>query len=230
MKNPSQIAGAACLAVGLVSTWDATPANAAEYSFAGSLTPTHDLNQVYFLFSTGPCAPVFSKKISDFIGANTTAPFSFSMFSIPDGVDVQNGFFTVASLYDNPVNGTVSLGMNLTDAAGFLPPNPPTSWSDNFIGSRYVGFESDIASALQSGMWNGTSLDDQEHNTGLLISSFYGTWSGSLQNSDFTLVNFSDSSFGGSGTISVVPEPATFSLLAVGLTLVLFRSQKRNTA
>jgi hypothetical protein len=117
MHNPLKTVGAACLAAGLVSTWDACPVQASQ-SFSGEITPTHDLSAVYFLFASGPCAPAYSKKIADFLPANTTTAFDITFNSIDDNSDVGNRFAIVA-LYDS-ANGGVSLGFDPTQAANIL--------------------------------------------------------------------------------------------------------------
>src|SRR5882672_3559945 len=122
MKASLKTAGAACLAAGLVSTWDVGMAQTSPYTFTGEITPTHDLTAVYFLFAAGPCTHAYSKKISDFVSANTTTAFSITFNSI--GVDSSVGDrFAIVALYDS-VNGGVSLGFDPSAAADILATTP----------------------------------------------------------------------------------------------------------
>lgn len=246
MKNTWKAAGATCLAVGLVSTWDA-PANAQEspygpISFSGAITPSENLYDVYFLLASGGCAPAYSKLIANYIPANTTTTFNItfnSIYSVDGGVTPWVGnYFTVVGLYDT-VNGGASLGFNPTQGANILSQSP----APDFDGPWTIGYgpngsfnaggvqESVVAGALESGTYDGQSLDDSSSG-GLEIDpnasvefwlpdqvNYYSQISTDPNNpSDFTLVDFSGASPGGSGyAVEVVPEPASVSLLALSL-------------
>jgi hypothetical protein len=236
MKKPLKIAGAACLAVGLVSTWD-TPANAQAYpsspiSFTGAITPSENLYDVYFLLAAGPCAPAYSKLIAGFVPANTTTTFDITINSIYsyDGVTPWVGNnFTVVGLYDT-VNGGVSLGFDPAQAANILSTSP----SPDFNGPWTVGYgpngaynsggvqEPAVAGPLASGTYDGQSLNDSSSG-GLEIDpndgNYYSPISTDPNNpSDFTLVDFSGASPGGSGyAVEVVPEPSVVSFMALSL-------------
>ena len=241
MKNALKTAGAACLAVGLVSTWD-TPANAQPYpsapvSFSGAITPNENLYDVYFIMAAGPCSPAYSKLIADYIPANTTTAFNItfnSIYSYDGATPWVGNYFTVMGLYDT-VNGGVSLGFNPTVGASILSQNPAPSY-DNApwtYGYNTTPDESTAASILESGMYSGQSLDDSA-NGGLVDpndgtyyywpspaagGSYYSQISTDPNNpSGFTLIDFSSASPGGSGyAVEVVPEPSTVSLLTLSL-------------
>jgi hypothetical protein len=100
-----------------------------------------------------------------------------------------------------------------------------------------------VAAGLQSGTYNGASLDDS-NSGGLEIDpngNLYG-WNGDpigyfsqistdpLAPAAFTLIDFSGASNGGSGfAVEVVPEPASLSLMTAGTAfLLLGRFRKRN--
>jgi hypothetical protein len=242
LKASFKKAGAACLAAGLVSTWDGGTANAAQ-SFSGEITPTHDLTAVYFLFASGPCTPAYSRKISDFVAANTTTDFyiTFNSFGLDSYVGDR---FAIVALYDT-VNGGVSLGFDPAAATDILATSP----APDFNGPWTIGYgsfdryynaggveEAIVAAALQTGSYNGESLDDS-HSGGLQIdpNSSVRFWipgepkyfsqisTDPLAPAAFTLINFSGASAGGSGfVVEVVPEPATISFLATGASLLSF--------
>lgn len=221
MKNSLKIAGAACLAAGLVSTWDVSSVQAADYTFSGEITPTHDLSAVYFLFTVGTCSPgggVFAQKIADSLPANTTTPFDITLHSIPDGLGLGEGY-TVVALYD-PTNGGVALGYDSDWAASTLAISPAPEWNGYWlpIGGSIMSFayESDIAASLQNGLSTGPPF-------GPAGMPFPVISTDPLTPSTFTLVDYSAASNGGSGTImEVVPEPSAFSLLATGAILLSF--------
>jgi hypothetical protein len=54
----------------------------APLSFSGEISPTYNLTAVYFLLAAGPCNPAYSKKIADFVPANTTTSFNITLNSI----------------------------------------------------------------------------------------------------------------------------------------------------
>lgn len=239
MKKSLKAASATCLAAGLISTWDA-PANAQSFpiTFTGAITPTENLSDVYFVLASGGCAPAYNKLIANFIPANTTTTFSItfnSIYSVDGGVTPWVGnYFTVMGVYDT-VNGGVSLGFDPTVGASILSQSPAPGY-DNApwtYGYNTTASESAVASILESGMYNGQSLDDSS-NGGLVDpndgtyywwpspgngASYYSQISTDPNNpSDFTLVDFSGASSGGSGyAVEVVPEPTMVSLLALGL-------------
>ena len=242
IRSPWKTAEVAGLTAGLVSTWDVGVAQTFPYgstpaspiSFTGEITPTSDLTAVYFLFAAGQCSPAYSKKIADFIPGNTTTSFSITLNSIyAYGNYVEAGDrFSIIGLYD-PVNGGVSLGFDPGAASDILSQSPAPDFNGPWTGGYdATGDESLIASRLQSGMYNGESLDD--YNQGGLIDpnasvlfwlpdqvKYYSQISTDpLAPSAFTLVNFSGASAGGSGfVVEVAPEPATVSFLAVGALL-----------
>jgi len=241
MKRSWKTTGVACVTAGLLSTWDASQAHAAPYTFSGEITPTLDLSDVYFLFAAGPCAPAYSKKISDFLPANTTTSFSITLNSIYaiDGNDYVGDRFSIVALYDS-VNGGVSLGFDPTQAANILATSP----APDFNGPWTIGYggngvfnpfgvdESVVADTLQSGTYNGVSLDDSssgglqiDPNTGWPspVNYYSQISTDPLAPAAFTLINFSGASAGGSGfVVEVVPEPATISYLAIGAALLSF--------
>ncbi len=248
--NPSRhslhTVGAVCLAAGLISSWD-TPALAQSFSatFSGEITPAQNLSDVYFLFAAGPCAPAYSKEIAALIPANTTTSFSITLNSIYsiDGVNPYVGnSFTVVGLYDT-ASGGVSLGFNQNAAADILSQSPAPGfsgpWTQGYGGPPGLYqpngvTESEVASSLQSGTYNGASLDDSSSG-GLYIDPSAGLYywesypggyysqisTDPLNPSTFPLVNFSGASAGGSGSVvEVVPEPATIPFFAAGLGLL----------
>jgi hypothetical protein len=135
-------------------------------------------------------------------------------------------------LYDS-VNGGASLGFNPVQAANILAQSP----APGFDGPWTIGYggdgafnpngveESVVAAALQSGTYNGVSLDDSESG-GLEIDpnasvenwlpnqvNYYSQISTNPNNpSAFTLVNFSGASAGGSGFVVEIVPPALGSL------------------
>lgn len=220
LKNPLKTAGVACLAAGLVSTWDASPAHAASYEFSGEITPSTSLSDVYFLFSVGTCQPgggVFAQEISTFLPANTVTSFDITFNSIADGLGGGDGF-AIAGLYDVG-NGGVSLSYDPTWATLTLEQNPAPEWNGNWLpigGSiEYFNDESDVAASLQSGLAGGPPFDPGQ-------SPFPGISTDPSNPSDFTMIDFSGASYGGSGSVvEVVPEPASWCALASGA-IVLF--------
>jgi hypothetical protein len=230
----SKAIGATSIAIGLVSTWE-TPAGA-QISFTGEITPTHDLTAVYFIFAVGTCSPgggVFSKKISDFLPANTTTPFSINVSSVPANFSGQAFGFTVAALYDT-INGGVALGYVPGQADNILAQSPAPEWIGNALpvwsfGGNDVFYatqpatESQTAAALAGGSFNGITLDDALTGGPLFTSG--GPFDFSVPNSgtvsDFTLVDFSGASLGGTGfAVEVVPEPGTVSLFVASFALL----------
>jgi hypothetical protein len=246
IRSPWKTAGVAGLTAGLISTWDVGMAQtfppgsmpAAPLTFTGEITPTHDLTAVYFLFAAGPCAPAYSKKIADFIPANTTTDFNITLNSIYAYSDANGNTvwvgdrFSVIGLYDS-VNGGVSLGFDPTQGANILAESPALDFNGSWtIGYGSTGDESLIASRLQSGIYNGASLDDSsaggliDPNASVLfwlpdqIAYYSQISTDPLAPAAFTLVDFSGASAGGSGfVVEVVPEPATVSFLAAGALL-----------
>jgi hypothetical protein len=244
IRSPWKTAKVACLAAGLVSTWDATSAPAAEYSFSGAITPTHDLSDVFFIFALGPCSPgggVFSKKIADFLPANTTTPFNITLHSMPGGLGVGSGF-TILALYDT-VNNGVAVGYDPGQAATILAQSPAPTWDGGFLpgansfgGGIFYGYigagESDVSTDLQSGTYGGISMDDAKTGGPFapVGSRFPGVSSDPVTSSAFTLIDFSGASNGGGGfVIETVPEPATFSFMAAGAAFLLFGRSRKQT-
>jgi hypothetical protein len=223
-RKPFKIVGTVCVAAGLISTWDAPTAHASQ-SFYGEITPTHDLTAVYFLFAAGPCAPAYSKKIADFIPANTTTAFNITLNSITPASYIGDRF-TIVALYDS-VNGGVSLGFDPTQGTNILATSPAPdfngSWTIGYGSTGYNGSgvdESVVAAALQSGTYNGVSLDDSQSG-GLEIDpnasvrywipdepKYYSQISTNPSApAAFTLINFSAAAYGGSGFILEVVPP-----------------------
>lgn len=253
-NNALKTTGAACLAVGLVSTWDvgmAQPFPAPPLSFSGEITPTYNLIDVYFLLAAGTSAPAYSKKIADFVPGGTTTSFNITLDSIYsyDGTTPYVGdHFAIIGLYDS-INGGVSLGFDPTQAANILATSP----APDFNGPWTIGYgaggafnpngvdEPVVAAALQSGTYNGGSLDDSSSG-GLQIDpnasvefwlpnqvNYYSQISTDPQNpSPFTLVDFSGASAGGGGfVVEDVPEPTTISFLAAGIGIFSFAWLRR---
>src|ERR1035437_2100617 len=240
MKASLKTVRGACLVAGLVSTSNAGMAQsfppystpASPLSLTGEITPSHDLTAVYFLFAAGSCSPAYSKKIADFVPGNTTTSFNITLNSIyayGDYVWVGDRF-SIIGLYDS-ANGGVSLGFNPTVATDILAQSPAPDFNGPWtIGYGSTGDESLIASRLQSGIYNGASLDDSswggliDPNAGLywywdpLPAGYYSQISTDpLAPAAFALIDFSGASAGGSGfVVEVVPEPATISYLATG--------------
>jgi hypothetical protein len=237
MRSPWKTAGVACLAAGLVSTWDTSSAQAGQYTFSGEITPANDLSDVYFLFAIGTCSPgggVFSEKIADFLPANTTNSFNITFNSIPDGLGAGEGY-TVIALYD-VANGGVALGYNSNQATTILAQSPAPTWSGDFLpgansfgGGIYYGYigasESDVTTALQSGLAAGAPLSP-------IGSRFPGISTYPSAPSTFTLIDYSGASNGGGGfVVEAVPEPAALSLMAAGAAfLLLGRFRKPNAS
>jgi hypothetical protein len=228
--KPLKVMGVSCVAAGLVSTWDATPAQAGPYTFTGQITPANNLFDVYFLFAIGSCSPgggTFAQKISDFIPANATYSFNLTFNSVPDGLDYGYGY-AIAGLYDTN-NGGVSLSYSPGWAAATLAVSPAPEWNGYWlpIGGSIMSFayETDVAAALSSGTNNGVAMNDARSGGPFspLGTPFPGYSTDLSAPSDFTLVNFSGAAFGGSGfVVEVVPEPSTISLLAAGIGLLSF--------
>ena len=234
---------ATCAVAGLVSTWD-TPAQAQNsFSFSGAITPTHDLTSVYFLFAAGICSPgggVFAKEIAAFLPANVTTTFNITLSSVP-GEFLNEGpspsySYTIAGLYDT--SGDVTVAYDPSQAANVLAVDPAPQWTDNLLpawggglGVWYrpqPGTEADTAAALQSGSFNGISMNDALVNGPLAASGSpfpYEVYNGST--SDFTLVDFSGAALGGSGYITQVPEPTTTALFAAGAGFLSSRLLRR---
>jgi hypothetical protein len=200
------------------------------------------LSAVYFLFAAGVCVPAYSKKIADFIPANTTTSFNITFNSIQNyGFgDAVGDRFAIVALYDA---GGVSLGFGPDQAASILGQSPAPDFQGGWThgygpGGGYHGgvAESAVASALEAGTYNGGTLDDSSSG-GLLIDPDAGLFwwdahpggyypqisTDPLAPANFTLVNFSGASAGGSGfAVEVVPEPTSFATLTTGAILLLF--------
>ena len=226
-----KVISATCVAAGLVSTWDMNAD--AQVSFSGQITPTHDLSDVYFMFAVGTCGSViYTKKISDFLPANTTTAFNFTMNSLPAGSPVAFEQYSILSLYD-VANGNVSLSYNPYVGNNLLALGTAPTWDTTMLPSyiEYYGgllyinvgvTEADLAADLSSGTYNGINMDDA-----LAGGPFFPGYGSSLFSNDatapsnFDLINFSGASDGGSGFIvEVVPEPSTLALLGAGTALL----------
>ncbi len=189
MKRSLKTAGAACLAAGLVSTWDtqveaqvpwypgSTPGPA--YSFSGEISPTQNLYDAYFIFACGPCNPPYAALISDYIAAGTTLSFNVTIntWDTPSGAPSVGNHFAIAAVYD-PTTSGVTLGMDPTQAANPISQGASFSggvWSDGYSAYQPPNpayppgvlprstDESTVAATLESGSYLGQPLDDSDY-------------------------------------------------------------------
>ncbi len=218
---------AACLAAGLtMAGWASGPAvEKAEAAlvlpsanYSGSVTPDHDLNNVYIGFSyylntSGTDTEVF--WIADSITADNIQNFTGSLFGEIDWDKPIE--YVVLGVYDN-TNDLVTLGFDSTwatdNAIGY-------SWDSIFA---YNYSESDIAQALETG--DTTTLAEFIND----YFDFDNRWADNGATS--TLVKFSNGEAGGTAqaTASPVPIPSAVLLFGSGLIgLVAVRRRKTKT-
>ena len=185
MNHTLRTAGAACLAVGLVSTWDTAHAQllpefdsavwAPPVSFTGQISPTENLYDVYFLYAGMECTPPYAVLIANEISANTTLSFDVTFNSIwapYAGASPNVGnYFAIAAVY-NPTSGGVTLGMSPTPAASLISQGASFNsgeWASGYSTTPpydYIGHgstsESTVASTLESGTYDGYSLNESD--------------------------------------------------------------------
>lgn len=223
--------GKTAIAVGLLCTWDTPSVNADSYAFEGSITPAQTLSNAYFIFATGFCnSVVYAHKLADAIPGGVTTPLSFVM-EMDAGqrhdstLEPYGEFQTIFAIYDDANDG-VSIAYNSTAASKILAEIPVPEWTGSTlpiylsnvddVGSKNVGVtESQIATLLRTGgitNWGG-GFD--------FFWDFPVLSPPRMANhpsvSDFTLVNFSPATNGGSLTLSevAIPEPSSGILIAI---------------
>jgi hypothetical protein len=231
MGKKSKVVGSTCLAVGLLCSWDT--AQAAQFTFTGSITPTHDLTDIYFVCSIGACqgGGTFASEIAASMPANVSTPFSVTINGVPNGLrnpgDPLN--FTIASVYD-PVNGGVSVAYDSNQAAALLAASPAPDWNGDFLpatnGNGSVYFQSvniseaDVATGLENGTFDSVLIGEYPGLAPLTVTP--------PQLANFTLVDFSDASNGGTGTIvETVPEPAILVNLIPAAAAIMLKRRRR---
>jgi len=221
MAVKKRATGAACVALGLLSTWD--QAKADDFTFNGTLTPTTNLSDIWFVTSIGACqgGGTFSAEIAPSMPANVTTPFSVTISGVPSGLRNPGDplEFTIAALYD-VTNDGVSVAYDDNTASGFFSTDPLPTWGGSptlpgYNGHVYYGYTGDtepgVAADLQSGNYNDILNGELTALGGPYIQS-------PPTISTFTMVDFSGASNGGTGTIiEVVPEPVAISILAPGI-------------
>ena len=194
---------------------EATFAPVANYS--GSVTPNHDLYDVYIGFSyylntSGSDTNTEVFWIADSISANDTQNFAGSLFGNIDWDEPIE--YVVLGVYDND-NDLVTVGFD----SDWAPNNAiGHSWDSIFV---YTSSESEIATALETS--DTDTLAD-------FISDYFdfeNRWADNDEESN--LVKFSNGAAGGNAqaTASPVPIPSAFLLLGSGLIgLVAIRRKK----
>lgn len=214
---------AACLAVGLtMAGWGCPGVDKAEAmlalptaSYSGSVTPNHQLNDVYIGFSyylntSGTNTEVF--WIADSINADDTQNFTGNLYGDIDWARTIE--YVVLGIYDND-NDLVTVGFDSTWATNNAIGH---SW-DSIFAYNYT--ESEIANALETGDTNTLEKFISDY------FDFENRWADNGAAS--TLVKFSDGEAGGSvqATASPVPIPAAVWFLGSGLIgLVAVRRRK----
>ena len=224
-----------CLGVALVTAWGVGETKGLfvvgdEYVFSGSIAPAaSDLSNIYLLYGTG-----FSASLTFFdtiplgaVSAGNTLPFSETAF-VESGND--NGLIVIGTYgdttggFNDGVNG-VSMTMDTLYGEGVPPLYQQPSydhWDDYFSTAESVVF-----GYLTTGDTAG-------------LETFYGNeiytqydqlfvYSETPVTKDRILLNFSDVADGGSASITtVVPEPSTMTLTALGLLAVFGRRKRRS--
>jgi hypothetical protein len=220
----------ACAATGLMGTWDAAQADPT--TFSGTLTPSQDLSNVYFLFTTGACSAFdFAAKIADHLSANVTTPYSVTMDIDPklrEGTSIFEHFM-IAGIY-NTTTGGVTLSYNNQAAPTLLSLKP--SWGVSGLpvfGDPGVAFdatnsEATVAADLEAGL-----SATQPNVLTLPLADSVGV-SIPLSASSFTLISYSAAASAGTGTLTSVvttPEPAAALSLFTGGTLLHYSRRRR---
>ena len=154
---------------------------------------------------------------------NTTTSFNLNFDSVPDNLGGVEGF-TVLALYDT-ANGGVAMGYDPSLASFILSQSPAPIWDGTSVpvwggpggpGYQYIGSsESDVAGALQLGLSPSLAPVGNPFPSGISSDPSAPT--------DFTLIDFSGASSGGTGMVlQATPEPGTFTILAAASGILSF--------
>lgn len=234
-KTTNQTVKTLCLGVALVTAWGVGQAEGAtalgdEYTFSGSIEPSvSDLSNLYILYGTGFSASLtFFDTISlGSVSAGNTLPFSekaYVEYGNDNGLIVIGTYGDTSGGFNDSVNG-VTIAMDSFYGQG-VPPNYQLPAYDNWT-DFFSTDESDVFGYLTSGDSEG-------------LETFYGNelytsydqlfvYSETPVTENRILLNFSDVTDGGGATITtVVPEPSTMMLTALGL-LALFGRRARES-
>ena len=200
--------------------------------YSGSITPTNQEGDIYFVYSaTGPDGPV-SGAIS--LGNDPLPGIAVPFTKTIPGY-ITSGFATVLGIYSPTLMPTSVKGPQISEAtptvsvivnSGEAATDTGMSWDSVFTnGPDEATIESDLSTGNMSD----------------LISFLTGNSSHFLSYSDMTtgdsgtILNFSNASIGGSATLNVAstpditsaPEPASAWLLLGGVGLLGLKKMKR---
>ena len=192
---------AACLAVGLATTWG-IQADAQVSQVQLTITPSNNLSHVFFLYGSGVTSLVVSTILplpNLVAGVSTTLTLSVNSTT-------ETPSYNVIGLY-NETNKLLTLGL-------------PTYEATNVVGKKDFNTEFSpytedaVASSLLSN--DTTAVVNFFHNPPYF--SFLSIGIGQTGQ----LVNFSNGADGGSMTaVAIVPEPSSFLLAGFGVLLLL---------
>jgi hypothetical protein len=203
----------ACLVIGLATAWAGRSAAATPVydSLTLTATPSVNLYDVYFFYSAPgtPSTVTYTSLGSLAGGVNNTINFS----ALEPVGNPATFVYGLIGVYDVG-NQLVTVGVNSGEAANLTA--MPVSFANAFS-NPYT--ESQIATAAVNG-------DTVTLNRFFLSSPDYAATTSPLGTSG-EFFNFSNASPGGAFTVSATPEPATLSLLGLGV-LGLFYGRRRS--
>jgi PEP-CTERM motif len=218
MKRIQEFA-TACLAVGLAAAWTGRSSAATPVydNLTLNATPSVNLYDAYYFYSgytyvnsvrqtTWTLTPLGNLTG----GVNNTINFS----ALEPGGDPSTFVYSLVGVYDLG-NQLVTVGVNSAEAANLTA--TPVSFSSAFIGP-YT--EAVVATAVMNG--DIVNLD----RFFLSIPNYNAMTSPLGESGEF--FNFSNASPGGTFTVSASPEPATLSVLGLGV-MGLFFGRRRST-
>jgi hypothetical protein len=205
----------ACLALGMATAW--TP-DAAATTLQLSVTPTETLNHAYVSYYTRNSSGQYVFSLGTLPGGQTTL-FTHDFPSLPasefDPSPPHTAYWHPAGY---AVFGLYGSGASTGVALSFPDDSPivqGATW-DTLIKPINGRTEQDVIDGLTGVV--GLSLEAFVNGLINVIKVPYG--------SQATLVNFSEATFGGTA-LAVVPEPATFALLVMGVGIIVLVDRRK---
>jgi len=193
---------AACLTIGLATAWGGS-ADAALVKVV--MTPEETLTNAYGVIYHRNSSSGRLVSLGTTIGGTTSVLFFDFAQETPQ--DFAGLSYTVLGLYEGDDGPSVAVS---------FPNNGPilsgSVWEDLFGG---IARKSSMIDELM----RGRSIVPFVNTTTRMTGTQYG--------SEATIINFSQASFGGVVTISIVPEPGSFVLLTSGVGLVALPRRRR---